>query len=356
MVGAPSLRAIAFATAVGSATTQSAPTAAQAPGFVERLRNVTFIGESVASARNLSGVVMKDNLLVLVDDELRGVVVGRRTAPDTYEFGGVVTLKASLPKGNPKEEFDLEALAVFGDDIVAVGSHSSVRTSAEGTNRSQSENRKRQLTVGPRPDRDGLFRFGISASGTVSSEISVSTLRGVIASDPLIAPFASAAGKENGVDIEGLAADATTLWVGFRGPVLRHGYAPVLRVTSVASPKAEALLLLPLGGRGIRDIVRTGDGFLLLAGPVGDSDQSEAIYWWNGLDCLAGNDSKGEVSLIGHVQRQSGGRAEGMAVVSAGGDAYELILVFDGVAGGSPGIYRAQKPRPASGAEVLCRR
>jgi hypothetical protein len=291
-------------------------------------------------------VALQGDLLVLVDDELRGVLVGQRTAADTYAFGPVVPLPVSLPGGDPEEEFDLEGLALVGDGIVAVGSHSAVRTSADGRNRSQAENRKRQLATGPRPDRDGLFRFTLAAATrTISGQVQVASLRALIKSDAVLNAFASVPGKENGVDIEGLAADGPTLWVGFRGPVLRHGYTPVLRLTNVAAPKAEALLFVPLGGRGIRDLVKTTDGFLVLAGPVGDGDQSEAVYWWNGLDCVAGKDSKCDVSLVGHVPRQGEGRAEGMAIVNTSSDAYEVLLVFDSADGGAPGIYRAPKPR-----------
>ncbi|MFO0119910.1 MAG: DUF3616 domain-containing protein, partial [Cyanobium sp.] len=49
----------------------------------------------------------------------------------------------------------------------------------------------------------------------------------VLAADPLIAPFLKIPSKENGLDIEGIAARAERLLVGLRGPVLR-GIALVL--------------------------------------------------------------------------------------------------------------------------------
>ena len=143
--------------------------------------------------------------------------------------------------------------------------------------------------------------------------------------------------------IEGLAAEGSTLWIGFRGPVLRHGYVPVLRVNAANYPTItrEALLFVALGGRGIRDLVRVSGGFLVLAGPVGDSEQSTQLVFWDGRSCVAGADVPACVTkVLGEVAPVSGangalGRAEGVAVLDDGAS-FRVLVVFDGVQGGAP--------------------
>lgn len=319
---------------------------AQGLAPLERLRDVTFTGDVMKHA-NLSAVVLMDALLVAADDELRAVLVGRRVAPDTYDFGPPVALNIAPRPGDTGAEFDLEGLAVAGDHVIAVGSHSAVRTSADGANRKQAKNRERQREAGPRPDRDVLLRFRIDPESlTVAGEVGVASLRALITDDPILAGFGSVPGKENGIDIEGLAAEGDVHWVGFRGPTLRHGFAPVLQVSGTAAPTAAGLRFVSLGGRGIRDLLKVDGGFLVLAGPVGDGEQSEAIYWWDGRDCVPGQDApRCAVAALGELPRPSGARAEGMALVADRADAYELLVVFDGVAGGAPGVYRASKPQ-----------
>src|SRR6266508_350209 len=75
------------------------------------------------------------------------------------------------------------------------------------------------------------------------------------------------ASKENRVDIEGLAVKDGRLYFGFRGPVLRDGWVPIL-VTAWDDVDAAEVRYVQLDGRGIRDIAVVDDGFLILAGPV----------------------------------------------------------------------------------------
>ena len=100
--------------------------------------------------------------------------------------------------------------------------------------------------------------------------------------------FAGLPSKENGVDIEGLAAKDGALYLGFRGPVLRENFVPIARVDPSGSDEPE-LLFVKLGGRGVRDIAATTDGFLILAGPNGDQDWSFELFHWDGRDMVTGS-------------------------------------------------------------------
>jgi hypothetical protein len=160
-------------------------------------------------------------------------------------------------------------------------------------------------------------------------------------------PFALLAGKENGIDLEGLAVDGTTLFAGFRGPVLRHGLTPVWRFT-FEDPGAGTLLLVTLDGRGIRDLVKVSDGFLVLAGPVGDADTLHRVYWWNGSDCVPGRgNAGGSLRLLGEIVPPApNGKAEVLLIRNEGAKAYDVLVAFDSLPKG--GISRYSIPRRAS--------
>jgi hypothetical protein len=302
-------------------------------------RSFTFLGEAL-KADNISAVLLVGNRVLLADDELRAILVGTESGKG-HEFAAAPLTPP--PAMTPGDEFDLEGLALSGSHVFAVGSHAAVRTGADDVDRSQEENRKRQLRTGPRPDRDWVFRFTLGPDNKPADQVAVS-LRPLIEKDPLLGPFLSVPSKENGVDIEGLAVDGDRLFVGFRGPVLRHGFAPVLEVSGFPKLVAGPVRFLSLGGRGIRDLVKVQDGFLVLGGPAGDSDQDHRIYFWNGLDCVPG---KGAAPCVIRdltlVPPSGGARSEGIAVLGEDGTGYDVLVVFDGVGGGAPQVMRVRK-------------
>ena len=104
-------------------------------------------------------------------------------------------------------------------------------------------------------------------------------------------------GKDNGLDIEGLAvADGGRVFVGLRGPVLR-GWAAIveLKVTVEAEPgEVDVLALDPvtddggkyrktfleLDGLGVRDLAWDGRDLLILAGPTLALDWPATVFRW----------------------------------------------------------------------------
>lgn len=298
---------------------------------------------------NLSAVVVTGDRVILADDEQRQLLVGRRLTDGTLSMSAPVALA-----GPGEAEFDLEGLAISGDTIYAIGSHSAVRRSADDAGRTQARNLERmQESIREAPERKVVFRLPLSLVGTAGvqpdslHELIKAEARREEATEGLLARALGLPGKENGVDIEGLAADGQTLWIGFRGPVLRHGHVPVLRVNASGSALVrEELLLVTLGGRGIRDFVRLSDGFLVLAGAVGDSDQSTQLVFWDGRSCVPGKDVApcvtkvlGELAPVIGIDgagAESVGRAEGVAVLEESPARVRVLVVFDGVQGGAP--------------------
>ena len=161
--------------------------------------------------------------------------------------------------------------------------------------------------------------------------------------DPYLGPFTRIPSKENGVDIEGIAVKGETVFLGFRGPVLRDNYVPVMKFP-FASPEDYALHFVELGGLGIRDMVEVSDGFLLLAGPVGDGPGSRLLSFWNGEDTIPGEDRrvKGAVELA-RIEAPMEAKAEGLALLSEDDSSYTVLIVFDGLQRGAPRSFRVEK-------------
>ena len=255
-------------------------------------------------------------------------------------------------------ELDIEALTANGSTVYALGSHSATRSSSDDAKRTAAKNLERLLEgVKPKPERDVLVRFTYDAATHTASAMTPKSLRSAIAGHAALAPFAALAGKENGIDLEGLAVDGTTLFAGFRGPVLRHGFVPVLRF-AFDDPAAGAVLYVPLDGRGIRDMAKVADGFLLLAGPVGDGDAPHRIYLWNGRDCIPGkNNGGGTLRLLGDVPAPEGGKAEVLLVTAEAAAGYEVLVLFDSLEKGGGTRYRVDKASSVkTAATELCGR
>src|SRR5262249_41793299 len=140
------------------------------------------------------------------------------------------------------------------------------------------DNLKRLAETKSESSRDALYRFTLAADGRVSdtSRIIRTSLRSDLNTEKVLKEALAAPSKENGVDIEGLAVKDDRLYVAFRGPVLREGWVPILAIrkpTANASgvpPAVTARYFVNLGGLGIRDIASVQNGFLIVAGPVGD--------------------------------------------------------------------------------------
>jgi hypothetical protein len=102
--------------------------------------------------------------------------------------------------------------------------------------------------------------------------------------DEHVARFVRLPGKDNGLDIEGIAVVGRRVLLGLRGPVLR-GWAVVLEIEprpraddprslelaplrSSGRSRTVAKHFLDLRGLGVRDLARDGDDLLVLAGPT----------------------------------------------------------------------------------------
>lgn len=144
------------------------------------------------------------------------------------------------------------------------------------------------------------------------------------------------------MDIEGIAADGEQIYLGFRGPVLRENYVPIM-VTTFDNPQDYELRFVRMGGRGVRDITKVEDGFLIIGGPVEDGDSSYELYFWDGANKISGNGKEyPELESLGQI-KTADAKAEGITVIEETKTDYLAIIVFDSLKNGKPSLYRIGK-------------
>jgi hypothetical protein len=195
--------------------------------------------------------------------------------------------------------------------------------------------------VRPHAESYRLFRLKISDDGQLLEKDNVD-LRDVLRDDEVLGSFFSMPGKEGGIDIEGVAVKDGKLFVGFRGPVLRGNFVPVV-VLEFDQPHEYELRFVQLGGRGIRDLVAVEDGFLILAGPVGDGDGSYQLHLWNGEDCVPGAEElTGTITPIAELAAGPGEKPEGVTVLVENADQWQLLVISDG----NPAATEWMAPKP----------
>jgi hypothetical protein len=307
-------------------------------GEIERLGSVEFTG-AIHEPKEISAVAIIKGYLVIGSDESHTVQILKRDG-DRYRVFGEVILDDN------KKEIDIEGITAEEDIVYVVGSHSRVRKTVKEKNTFQ-ENRQQILLVEREESREWLYRFRIDADGKGLQREST-TLMPAIEQDPVLKDFTRVPSKENGVDIEGIAVRDGLLYIGFRGPVLRDNYVPIM-TGRFGSPFSDAsLVFVKLGGRGVRDLTPVRDGFLILAGPVGDGPGSYQLYFWDGRDCLPGQrvpeEKAGRIELLSEVATAANAKAEGVAVLEESNSVYEVLIVFDGVKNGGATRYRVAKP------------
>lgn len=233
----------------------------------------------------------------------------------------VVSIKANGKRKETLMEVDVEGLDFdpASGSLWVVGSHSWKRKKAE-FGRSDEDNLLALKTVAAdgnrfllgrvplREKKPGQWRLraggprGNERAAQVACSITGSELLDALRDDPLFMPFLQGTspipGKDNGLDIEGIACIGPDhVLIGLRGPVMR-GISVLLelrfRVVESAG-KAARLLLEPTGpdgrryrrhfldlcGHGVRDLCWDGKDLLILAGPAVAIDSPPNVYRWS---------------------------------------------------------------------------
>jgi hypothetical protein len=318
---------------------------------------------------NLSAVRSDGPVLWVAGDET--ATVERLVADDPrdpVEFGDQTTFRLAdlvdLP-GEDAEEADIEGLARDGDFLWAVGSHSLRRRRIKARHLGAGDPGDRALRrlakVTGQANRQVLVRIPVTDVGglpTLVPELTAGSirhraavfgahgtdLRDLLADDEHLAPFLPIPGKDNGLDVEGIAVAGPRVYLGLRGPVLR-GWAVVLELRPDVDPGHPGrLVLLPfdggrhyrthvlrLDGLGVRDLCPHGDDLLVLAGPTMDLDGPVHVYRWHGaLRSEAPRVVHGDLLTRELVLPFGAGddHAEGLGLIGPAEDPH-LLVVYD---------------------------
>jgi hypothetical protein len=290
-----------------------------------------------------------------------------------FDVRDFVSLAASDSgaEGEAVPEADFEGISFCDDYLWVAGSHSSLRDGPEG--RTGSAGIAALATVRRSGNRFLLARIPVAVKGAEATlvrrfkspdgrELCAARLAGgrkndaltrALRDDPHLGPFLSIPSKDNGFDIEGLAAaPGGRLFLGLRGPVL-DGWACVLEIAvdSHRVRKEELVLrelvrqpapsterakyrkhFLDLDGAGIRDLCFAGRDLLILTGPpMRGKGTSEVRFWKNAIGRRAESmlSAKQLPTLLEVKYRAKKDHAEGITVLRRDARAVLLLVIYD---------------------------
>ncbi len=306
------------------------------------VKNIKFAGD-IIEEKDISAIGIVGKYLLIGSDEGNTIQV---LEPNLIETSFKVVENIQLPVPNAdKEEIDIEGIAIADNLVYVVGSHSLSRKKIK-PELAYSENVARLSKVKTEENRQTVFRFELNEkTGKLKSAVVKESLQAILKQNKILKKFTNIPSKENGVDIEGLAVKDKQLYFGFRGPVLRGNYTPVmvLKFNKIKQDKQHELRFINLGGSGIRELVAVDGGFLILAGAVGDKISPYLVYFWDGNDDLPGIKKEPQLKLLGEIPSEPEAKAEGLTVLSENDLNYEVLVVYDGVAKGNPTIFNIKK-------------
>ena len=318
------------------------------------------------TAGDLSVAERAGSSLFVASDE--GAQVVRMAAEDggaLYREDAVFLLSSffPLPETEPgKDEVDIEGMAVAGGWLWVTGSHALARKKPEREDNGAERALERLTEVRCDPNRfllgripllagpDGHFtpveRDGERTARCLRFRKGGNALTKALEEDVHLARFVAVPAKENGFDVEGLAAHGDRIWLGLRGPVLR-GWACILELAVEDHPNDEQRLRLrPIGpdgekyrkhfldldGLGIRELTFDGEDLVILAGPTMDLDGPVALWRWS--DALSVNHETviprdRLVHLLDLPYGKGDDHAEGIACIRRDGAPPTLLVVYD---------------------------
>lgn len=305
-------------------------------------------------AEDLSAIARADETLFLSCDETAGIDRLRPDAPGVWGSHEHINLGETyrLPDG-PAGEMDIEGLEADDGWLWIVGSHSLKRRKPKREEHDAARGLERMEKIKRDPNRGFLGRMPLAPSpdggvmpvaehegrraASVPLSAETSALHRWLSADPHLAPFLAIPSKENGLDVEGLAASGSRVWLGLRGPVLR-GHAAILEFDfevdadghlaprTLVEGRPYAKHLLPSAGLGVRDLARDGEDILVLTGPaLGSDGPSHVLRWRAALSVDEGvHDDVAELCelpYLGHYDH-----AEGLVRWPEGGEDAWLVV------------------------------
>lgn len=339
-----------------------------------------FSSDQKDLTESLSATVFVGEHLWVACDELKSVE--RLSTTDGVTFDGHESFPLKRFINLPAEgtdfdqEVDIEGMDYDGSYLWLVGSHSFKRKKAESKKPEEHNDPAKMIAKLANVDKKGnrfiLARIplitdddgrqSLSPEGTDAEgrSLKAAQLPGGVESnslskafeagdggdegDPHLSRFLKIPGKDNGLDIEGMAVAEDRIFLGLRGPVLR-GWAIILEI-AVEDDEDGSLSLkgigpggrpykkhfLDLGGLGVRDLCPDGEDLLVLAGPSMDLDGPVGVYRWRralsaSAESLVRQDQLPRLIEIPHGDGTD--HAEGMALIPDVGQPKQILIVYD---------------------------
>ena len=304
-----------------------------------------------------SAAVMTEDFLWVGSDEHISVQRLRKLKGNNFGECKTYHLIDFVDLPSTKDEMDIEGMDFDGKYLWVTGSHSWVRTNIDGEVKDQQEevNKLCEVTIDKNrcilaripciKNKEGEYELHKEHSdpedenkmlwaATLKHKKKKNQLTKKLKKDNHLANFIKIPGKDNGLDIEGLAAYNNKIFLGMRGPVLR-GWATILEVQfKEHSRKKQRLKLkkldngkhyrkffLDLKGMGIRELAADGDDMLILAGPTMDLDGTMSIYNWKGGSnpqpdtLIAKNEITRLMDIPTNPEKHNVDKAEGLALL-----------------------------------------
>jgi hypothetical protein len=282
-------------------------------------------------------------LCLVADDETQGAQIVILKDGELVA-GDFIKLTDAQHAAKPLE-LDAEGVAFENGSFYIVGSHGRPRHRDDPKKEAES-NAKAQATR-------QIFRVTLDASsvdmksGKLISQPAIkpsTDLAGILQRQPDLSSSYDRALEDNGLTIEGIAVRDGRLYAGMRGPVLGTDAAVLSVPLSAVFDGQQAPSKLhkvqlekdTLGKpRGVRDMTRHADGFLVLAGPVNDPPEDReiqqsdySIYVWDG---------ESKPKRVMDVPAY-GKKVKPEALLPLDGDAerVRVLLLFDGPKEGAP--------------------
>lgn len=318
-----------------------------------------IIGELSAAA------LTPDGSLWVASDECIGLERLSPTAGATFGQHRKFPLKEYVDLFNLDDEIDIEGLGYSDNYLWFTGSHSSKRKKAKG--KSDATDIERIETIKTDANRYLLGRVAVfngelyrsyqlrdSAEPLVAASLEKAkadagnVLTEALQDDPHLGPFLrfNLPSKDNGFDIEGLAASGDRLFLGLRGPVLR-GAAIILEL-EIQENGSGILTLRPIGpegqlykkhflaltGLGVRDLCLQGEDLIILAGPTMQLEGVIRAFRLRGALSLSHESfsqlDDGELELLFDLPFSPGfDHAEGISLYPMLGVEDAVLVVYD---------------------------
>lgn len=314
--------------------------------MIRELLSVEFKGE-IINDQDISAIASFGDFLALGSDENQCKVQILQKTDAAYQVRDQLEIELPVQDIHDEQEIDIEGMAINDNHtLFIIGSHSLKRSKVK-PDKTYQQNRRRITKVIAEERKNSIFKLQLDPqTGKEQKQVKgeVMQIKEIIEQDPVLGRFTTIPSKENGIDIEGIAADGSILYLGFRAPVLRLNYVPVMVILDQETLEYE-LRFVDLGGNGIRDITKVKDGFLIIAGSLGDGFSPYQLYFWNGIDCIpgTGKPQASQLTLLGTIPTPDGAKAEGITVLSETSSVYQVIIVYDGLPKGAPKLLEVIK-------------